>query len=32
MNRILINIVCSYGYKLVSVNDKFSKPVKKYFK
>ena len=32
MNRILKNIVYRYGYKLVCVDDKFSKPVKKYFK
>ena len=30
-NRYQKNVVCSYDYKLVSVDDKLSKPFKSYF-
>ena len=29
-NKYQIHVACSYGYKLVCVDDKFSKPFKSY--
>ena len=30
-NKYLKQVACSYGYKLVCVDDKFGKPFKSYF-